>query len=98
MLSEDTMILAFNQHHKSNKAPFIIHADFECLIKHIDGCKNNLENSSTAGVSEHMASSFSMSTKSSFKNIENKHDVCKGKDCKKKFCESLREQAKKIIN
>ena len=39
-----------------------------------------------------------MFTKSSCKNIENKHDVYKGKDCVKKFCESLREPSMKIIN
>ena len=39
-----------------------------------------------------------MSTISSFKSIENKHDVCRGKDCMKKFCESLREHAMRIIN
>ena len=35
---------------------------------------------------------------SSLKNIENKHDVYKGKDCMKKFCEFVREHAMKIIN
>ena len=39
-----------------------------------------------------------MSTKSAFKSIENKHDVNTGKDCMKKFCESVREHAIKIIN
>ena len=39
-----------------------------------------------------------MSTILSFKSIENKHDVCRGRDCFKKFCESLREQAMKIIS
>ena len=39
-----------------------------------------------------------MSTISSFKDIENKPDVYKGKDCMKKFCESLREYAMKMIN
>ena len=34
-----------------------------------------------------------MSTISSFKNIENKHDVYTGKDSMKEFCESLREHA-----
>ena len=36
-----------------------------------------------------------MSTKSSFKSID---DVYRGKDCMKKFCESLREHVMKIIN
>ena len=35
---------------------------------------------------------------SSFKSIENKHDVYRAKNCTKKFCEFLREHAIKIIN
>ena len=38
-----------------------------------------------------------MSKLSSFTSIENKHDVYRGKDCTKKFCEFLREHAMKII-
>ena len=34
----------------------------------------------------------------SFKSIENKHDVYRGTDGMKKFCESLREDTVKIIN
>ena len=63
-----------------------------------DGCKNNPENSSPTKVSEHIPSGFPMSTISSFKIIENKHDMYRGKDCMKKFCEFLRKHAMKIIN
>ena len=98
MLSEDTKTLQFNRYQKSDKAPFIIYADLECIIEKIDGCKNNPENSSTTKVSEHIPSGFSMSTISSFRSIENKREVYRGKDCMKKFCESLREHAMKIIN
>ena len=52
---------------------------------------------STTKVSEPIPSGFSISTISSFKDIENKHDVYKDKDCMKKFCESLREDAMKIM-
>ena len=41
MPSEDTKILELNQYQKSDKAPFIIYADRECLIEKIDGCKIN---------------------------------------------------------
>ena len=75
ILSEDTKILEFNQYQKSDKAPFIFHADLDCLVKKIDGCKNIAKNSSTTKVSEHIPSGFSMSTISSFRNIENKFDV-----------------------
>ena len=32
------------------------------------------------------------------KSIENKHDIYRGKDCMKNFCESLKKQAVKKIN
>ena len=96
MPSEGTKILEFNQN-KSDKAPFIIYADLECLIEKIDRCKNNPENSSTIKVGEHIPSGFSMSTISSFKSTEDKPDVYTDKDCMKRFCESLKEQAMKII-
>ena len=42
--------LKFNQYQKSDKAPFIIYADLECIIEKIDRCKNNPENLSTTKV------------------------------------------------
>ena len=91
MPSDDTKILGFNQYQKSDKAPFIIYVDLECLIEKLDRYKNNLENSVTTKVGKHPPSGFSMSTISSFKSIENKHNMYRGKDCMKTFCEFLRE-------
>ena len=73
MPSEDTEILELNQYRKYDKVPFIIYSDLNCIIENIDG-SNNPENSSTTKVSEHIPSSFSMSTISSFRSIENKHN------------------------
>ena len=98
MPSEDTKILEFNKYQKSDKSPFIIYADLECIIEKIDECKNNHENSSATKVSEHIPSGFSMSTICSFRRIEKKHDVYSGKDCMKKICRFLREHAIKVIN
>ena len=47
MPSEDTKILDFIQYQISDRAPFIIYADLQCLIENIGGCKNNFERSST---------------------------------------------------
>ena len=65
-------------------------------LENIDGCKNNPENS--LGFIFHIPSGFSISTRSSFRSIENKHDVFRGKDCMKKFCKFFREHALKITN
>ena len=76
--SRDTKKLELNQCKISDKAPFVIYADIECLIEY--------------------STRFSMSTISSFKNIEHKHDLYRGKYCMKKFSEVLREHAMKTSN
>ena len=98
MHSGETKILAFNQYQKSDKASFIIYAELECLIKKIDGCKSNPEDSSTTKVGQHILLGFSMSAIPSFKIIENKHDINRSKDFIKKFCEYSREQVMEIIS
>ena len=90
-------VLEFNQYQKFDKASFIIYADLECIIKKNDGCKNHPKNWSTVKASEHILSGFSITAISSFSSIENKHDACRGKDRKKKFCEFLRARAMKVI-
>ena len=54
MPSKNTKILEFNQYQKSDKVPFIIYADLECLLEKIDGCENNPENLYTTKVGEHI--------------------------------------------
>ena len=61
-MSSDDKILEFNQYMKSDKMPYIIYADIESLIKKIDGCANNPENSSTIKIGEHIPCRYSMST------------------------------------
>ena len=75
MPSDDNKILEFSQYEKSDKPPFVIYTDPECITQKIDRCKNNTENSFTTKLSEHILSYFSMSTILSFRNIENKQDV-----------------------
>ena len=47
MPSEDTKILEFSLHQKSDKTPSIIYANLESLIKRINKSKTNFEKQST---------------------------------------------------
>ena len=85
---DDSKILELNRYQKFDKAPFIIYADLECLMQKIDGCKNNSEDSSATTIGEHIPSFFSMFTTTSYKSIENKLDVYRGKNCMREFGES----------
>ena len=97
MPSEDTKVLEFDQHQKSNKTLSIICADLEPLIKRIDACKNNSEKASTTKIGEHMPFRYSMYMIWTFDGIDNKHDVYRGEGYRKKFCESYREHIIKIL-
>ena len=50
--------LKFNNFHYSEKAPFAIYADFECLVKPIDNCKPNSNISYTNKYQKHEPVSF----------------------------------------
>ena len=75
MPSKGSKILEFNQYQKSDKAAFVIYVDLEYTIEKVDGFKNYPENLSATKASKHIPSGFSMSTISSVRSIENKHDV-----------------------
>ena len=78
--------------------PYTIYADIESLIKKIDGCANNPENSSITKIGEQIPCGYSMSTILTFDHIENKHTLSRGKDWVETFCECLREHASKSMS
>ena len=82
---------------KSDKMLYIIYADIESLVRKIDGCANNPENSSIMKIGEHIPYGHSMSTIWAFDhvcNVNHLEILYRVKDCMKRFCESLREHAK----
>ena len=94
MPKEDSKILKYNHGEKSMRASFIFYADLECLPEKMSTCHNNPKQSLTTKINKHTPSSYSLFTCSSFDTKENKLD-CRGEDCMKKFCEDLKEHAKK---
>ena len=90
--------IKYNQGEKSLKLPFIIYADLECLLEKINTCYNNPEESSTTKINKHTPSGYSISTHCSFDKSKNKLNYYRRKDCMKRFCKDLREDATKIIN
>ena len=73
--------------------PYIIYADLECLVEKIVGSENNPEKPLSTKIGKRIPCVYSMSTIWGFDHIKNKHTSYRGKDCMKRFYESLREQA-----
>ena len=97
MPSEKDNILEFKQYMKSDKMPYIVYADIESLIKKLDGCANNPENSSATKIGEHIPCGYLILSIWAFENIETKHILDRGEDCMKKFCTSLKEHTTNVI-
>ena len=98
MPTKNNNIIKYNQGEKSLELPFIIYADLECLLDKIDTCYNNPEESSTAKISRHTPSGYSIFTHCSFDKSKNKLNYYRGEDCMERFCKDLKEHATKIIN
>ena len=95
---KETMV-KFKNHHRSEKVPFIIYADFECLNKSIQTCVPDPESSYTKRYQKHEPNSFYYYIKcfnnEVFAPIERKHT---GKDAVKVFVEMLEKDIKMINN
>ena len=98
MPDEDNKILKYISGEKSLRVPFIIYADFKCLLRKINTCQNNPDKSYTEKKATHRPSGYSLVTCCSFDKSKNECNYYRGKDCMKMFCNDLKDQAMKIIN
>ena len=71
---------------KKQKAPFIVYADLECLLKKMPSCKNNPENSYTEKNVMHKPSGYAWCSICSFDDTKNRRYFYRRKDCIQKFC------------
>ena len=76
---------------KSMKAPYIIVADIESLLRKMDICPNDPSISSTEKKNKHEICGYSLFTDCSFDERNNKLDYYRSKDCLKIFCEDLKK-------
>ena len=83
---------------KSIKVLFIIYVDLECLLQKMHSFMTNLEKSYTKKKAKHRPLDWAMTVKCSFDVTKNKYDYCRERDCIKKLCKKLKDQAMEIIN
>ena len=98
MPKEDNKILKYNHEEKSIEVPFFIYADLESFLQKTDICYNNREKLSKVKINKHMPSGYPLFTNFLSDTLKNNLDYYRDKDCMKKFCKSLKEQATKVIN
>lgn len=88
-------ILKFNNIQKQMKVPFVIYADFECILKPLDNNDDvNLDplNSYTVKKYEHIPYSFSYYIKCSFDDQISKFEIYRGPNCAQNFITFLERE------
>ena len=98
-MPEKGTMLMFKHHERSEKLPFIIYADTEALIKEMQNCDPNPQNSYTKKYQKHEPISFSYYIKSFDDSVhESKLRKYTGEDAMEKFVEWIEEDVKDIAN
>ena len=98
-MPEKGTMLMFKHHERSEKLPFIIYADTEALIKEMQNCDPNPQNSYTKKYQKHEPISFSYYIKSFDDNVyESKLRKYTGEDAMEKFVEWIEDNVKEIAN
>ena len=98
-MPEKGTTLRFKHHERSEKLPFIIYADTEALIKEMQNCDPNPQNSYTKKYQKHEPISFSYYIKSFDDNVyKSKLRKYTGEDAMEKFVEWIEKDVKKIVD
>ena len=100
MPGKETFI-EFENHIRSQKMPFVVYADFECLVEPMDGCENNPEKCFTNQYQKHKPCGFCFHVKCSFseksKTVQYRMKS-EDEDISQIFVEMLEGYIKKIQN
>ena len=98
MPEENKNRLKYRSGQKSLKAPFLINADLECLLKKEQSCQNNPKSSYTERKTRHEHLGYSLDLICFFYKTKHQHCYYRGKDCIENFCKKLKEIGTGIIN
>ncbi|KAK4885978.1 hypothetical protein RN001_002249 [Aquatica leii] len=91
-------ILKFENYGKKLKVPFVVYADFECILQPISFSKPNPQESFTVKSFKHNPHSFAYFIKCSFDDSLSKFYTYRGPDCAQIFIETLTYDCEKIYS
>ena len=98
MPKENEKILKYNHAEKSLKAPLVIYADLECLLKKEQSCQKSPEKFYIEKKAKREPSGYSLSLICLFDAAKNRRNFYIGKDCIERFYKDVKELAIEISN
>ena len=97
MPADKDKFLRFTNVHKQLSSPFVIYADFECLLPKVQSCNCNPEKSSTTPVQKHVPCGYCYKIVSSNPKYSKPAVLYRGKDPVMPFLKALDKEAFSIM-
>ena len=98
MPPEEDKWLKFTNVSKQLKAPFVVYADFECILERNYGCQPNPEHSSTIKIAKHKASGFTYKVVGTAESLTENHVTYRGSNAAHVFVEHMVELEERILD
>ena len=80
------------------KVLFMMYADFEAILNPIQGRSPDPSEPYTKEVNQHIPSGFCVNSKFTYGEVENPLELYRGEDCVEKFCEYIKEEARRLYH
>ena len=80
------------------KVPFMMYADFELILMPIQGPNPDPNKPHTTKVNQHISSGWCVYSKFAYGNIDDPLKLYRGKDCIEKFCDHIKQEARRLYH
>ena len=80
------------------KVPFTMYADFLAILKPVQGPSPNPNEPYTKEGNQHIPCRFCVYSEFAYGEVENPLELYRGQDCARKFCDYIKEEAKRLYH
>ena len=80
------------------KVPFMMYADFKAILNPVQGPSPDPSKPYTKEVNQHIPSGLCIYSNFAYGEVENPLRLYRGEDCVQKFCEYIKEEAKRLYH
>lgn len=94
MPNPEKSVLEFKDHRRQMDVPFVIYADFECILENV----NTYVSSKTKYIQKHIPCAFSYYVRCSYDDALDKFKIYTGEDASKMFIECIYNECEVIYN
>lgn len=96
MPNEKNDKMRFSRFDKQLPVPFVVYADFECLLQRIDNCSPNPDHSYSQTLQKHDPCAFAYVVVDNNRKVVVSHELYRGEDCVEKFFDCMLKEYEEI--